>query len=163
MVKDLGGKSPRNFKSNYETLVKADGAVPESNSFAALQSPEANILQTLSEGSEKKDVSSLAEPAQGSNLSDMAADLECLPLSDKELEPQGEIPLDIEALGLAGCSSIQGLSTSDPPLPIDAHLVEVPHGPSSTSIPAAPRSSRMMAKRVLVDTSSHCNSPPCHG
>ncbi|GMH14595.1 hypothetical protein Nepgr_016436 [Nepenthes gracilis] len=160
VVNDLGGKRSRNFKSNSETLVKADGAVPDSNSFAALQSPEADSLQTLSEGSGKKDVSLPPKPDPGSNLGDEAANLECLPHSDKVLEPLGEFPLEIEAPGLARCSRIQGLSTYDTPLSKDAHLVEVPPGPSSTSISVAPRSSLMMAKRVPIDTSSHSVNLP---
>ncbi|GMH09770.1 hypothetical protein Nepgr_011611 [Nepenthes gracilis] len=134
--------------------------MPDSNSFAALQGPEVDILQTLSEGSGKTDVNSLAEPDPDSNLGDVAADPECLPLTDKESESQGEFSLEIEAPGLAGGSRIQGLSTCEPPLPKDAHLVEVPPGPSSISIFAAPKSSRMMAKRVLVDTSSHSVNLP---
>ncbi|GMH04856.1 hypothetical protein Nepgr_006696 [Nepenthes gracilis] len=51
----------------------------DSNSFAALQSPEADILQTHSEGSGKKDVSPFAEPGPGSNSGDEEADPECSP------------------------------------------------------------------------------------
>ncbi|GMH29450.1 hypothetical protein Nepgr_031293 [Nepenthes gracilis] len=125
---------------------------------ASLPSPSwASIVcqESMEEGSGKKDVSLFAKPDQGSNLGDEEADLECLPPSDKELEPQGEFPLEIEAPGHVGCSRVKGLSTCNPPLPEDVHLVEVPLGPSSTSISAAPRSSRMMPRRVPVDTFSH--------
>ncbi|GMH14558.1 hypothetical protein Nepgr_016399 [Nepenthes gracilis] len=135
--------------------MKDVGAVPDSNSFAALQSLEADLLHSLPERSGKMDVNLLAELDPDSNLGDESADLECLPLPDKEAEPLGEFPMDIETAGLAGGSRIRGLSSCEPPLPKDAHLVEVPLGPSSTSSSAAPRSSRMMARRVLVDSPSH--------
>ncbi|GMH00853.1 hypothetical protein Nepgr_002692 [Nepenthes gracilis] len=149
-----GGKSPRNSKSNSVLQMKDAGTVQDSNSFAALQSSEADLLDSLPERSGNSDINLLVEPEPNSNLGDELADPECLPLPDKEVETLDELPLDIETAGLAGGSRIQGPSSCEPPLPKVANLVEVPPGPSSTSVSAAPRSS-CMARRMLVDSPSH--------
>ncbi|GMH12922.1 hypothetical protein Nepgr_014763 [Nepenthes gracilis] len=106
VVNDQGGKSPRNSKRNSDPLMKDVSAVPDSNSFAALQSSEADFLHTLSEGSGITDVNLLAELAPVSNLGDETDDPECLPLPDKEAEPQGEFPMNFETSGLARGSRI---------------------------------------------------------
>ncbi|GMH06172.1 hypothetical protein Nepgr_008012 [Nepenthes gracilis] len=66
----LGRKYPRHINSNPVTTGKADRATPDSNSFAALLSPEANTLHTLSEDSSKSEVNPSVEPVLGSNLSE---------------------------------------------------------------------------------------------
>ncbi|GMH00828.1 hypothetical protein Nepgr_002667 [Nepenthes gracilis] len=163
VVNDQGGKSPRNSKSNSLLQMKDAGTVQDSNSFAVLQSSEADLLDSLPERSGNSDVNLLIEPEPTSILGDELADLDCLALPDKEVETLDELPLDIETAGLAGGSRIQGPSPCEPPLPKVANLVEVPPGPSSTSVSAAPRSSHM-ARWVPVDSPSHpVNLPLAQG
>ncbi|GMH02155.1 hypothetical protein Nepgr_003994 [Nepenthes gracilis] len=163
MVNDQGGKSPRNSKSNSVLLMKDVGATQDSSSFAALQSSEADLLDSLPERSGNTDVNLLVGPEPSSILGDESADPECLPLPDKEVEPLGESPLDIETARLEGGSRILGPSSCEPPLSKVANLVEVPPSPSSTSVFVAPRSSRM-ARWVLVESPSHpVNLPHAQG
>ncbi|GMH03544.1 hypothetical protein Nepgr_005383 [Nepenthes gracilis] len=67
---DLGRKCPRQSNSNPETPGMTDRAAPDSNSFAALLSPEADTLHTLSKGSGNPEISHSVEPVPDSNLSE---------------------------------------------------------------------------------------------
>ncbi|GMH16991.1 hypothetical protein Nepgr_018832 [Nepenthes gracilis] len=124
---------PRHISSNPVTTGKADRATPDSNSFAALLSPEANTMHTLAVDSSKSKVNPSVELAPGSNLSEWV------------LEPLGELPLLVDS-----SSSIQCLPDCDPQLSKDVQLVEEPPRPSSTCISSHSRSSRS-ARRVLVE------------
>ncbi|GMH04877.1 hypothetical protein Nepgr_006717 [Nepenthes gracilis] len=138
--------------------MKEAGAAQVSNSFTVLQSSEADLLDSPPERSGTSDVNLLVRPELSSLLGDESAEPDCLPLPDKEVEPLGESPLGIESDGIEGGSKSQGPSSCEPPLPKADSLVEVPPGPSSSSVSIAPRCSRT-ARWVLVDSANHPVNP----
>ncbi|GMH14040.1 hypothetical protein Nepgr_015881 [Nepenthes gracilis] len=140
VANEQGGKSPRNC-------------------FASLQSSEADLLDSPPERSGITDDNLLVGLEPSSLLGDESADPECLPLPDKEVEPLGESLLVIEAAGLEGECKSHGPASCEPPLPKHDTLVEVPPGPSSSSVSVGPRCSRT-ARRVLIDSPNHPVNPP---
>ncbi|GMH05996.1 hypothetical protein Nepgr_007836 [Nepenthes gracilis] len=82
---NLGGNCPRLSNSNPGTSGTTDKAAPDSNSFAALLSLEADTLHTLSEGSGNPEISHSVEPAPDSKL------------SDGVLVPLDELPLVVDS------------------------------------------------------------------
>ncbi|GMH31916.1 hypothetical protein Nepgr_033760 [Nepenthes gracilis] len=97
----------------------------DSNPFAALQSSEADLLDSLPKGSGITDANVLVDPESASILGDESADPDCLPLPDKEANlldslHEGSGNSDINLLVELESTSILGDESADPdclPLP----------------------------------------------
>ncbi|GMH05977.1 hypothetical protein Nepgr_007817 [Nepenthes gracilis] len=142
---DLGWKHPRHISNNPVTTAKAERATPDSNSFAALLSPDADTMHTLEVDSSKSEVMAVSFVLMQFLMAlGGGYDTVCFYLfAVGVLEPLGPLVVD-------NSSSIQCLPACDPQLSKDVQLVEEPRGPPSTCISSHSRSSRS-ARRVLVE------------
>ncbi|GMH00813.1 hypothetical protein Nepgr_002652 [Nepenthes gracilis] len=130
---NLDGDSLKLSISKSETSETIDSAALDSNSFAALTSPEADTLLSHSAGSGTTETNYPVESAPVSIL------------TGGVLVPPSEPPLVVDS----SCSS-QNLPSGEPLLHNEVQLDKVPSGPPS-SIPSHSRSSRS-ARRVLIES-----------
>ncbi|GMH30439.1 hypothetical protein Nepgr_032282 [Nepenthes gracilis] len=142
------GKGPWRVKSKSLPGVESAGPVRESNSFAALQCPEADALLDPADGVMKWDALGFSEPDLSSSLNGEEADLRILTPSELEWENRGAPPLENEGPFQVGSSRSLSGCKGDLPSLEEEQTEEAPPTSSNMCNPSGSRSSRLQAKRI---------------